>query len=93
VRRSVSVVVLLALAWIGVAGSVPDDCDEQDWDCCGPVCFSCLCCPGCSTAAVAPGSLSAALVLSARLTPEPRLPRLEVLPRPILHVPRPVLAV
>jgi len=91
VRRSVSFLVLLALAWIGVAGLVPDGCDDPDGDCCGPVCFSCLCCPGYASAVVASSSPSAPLVPFAQVSPEPLLPQLEVLPRKILHVPRRLL--
>lgn len=85
-RRSVAALLLLVLPWIAVLEN--GGCDDEGADCCGPVCFSCLCCTGWSTAVVGSGRGPDTLVLFARVVPEPVLPRLDVLPRQILHVPR-----
>ena len=88
-RRSVAALLLLVLPWMAVGVTLESGgCDEEGADCCGPVCFSCLCCTGWSTAVVGPVRAPGALVLFARVVPEPFLPQLDVLPRQILHVPR-----
>ena len=89
VRRASAIVLLVVLALTAVPGwTAGDDCDEEGAGCCVPMCHSCFCCAVGGSAILVAGAAPAPLAPMAQVPLTTFPARLDVLPRPILHVPR-----